>query len=181
MTVQYWCWDIGLSLFAVSIQIAITKVLETRQLAVNLGGSYSTAMKPARPIIALLVVLIIVEVSLFTLGSSSPLSTINQSVIVGFLFGFPTLLIGGLLVIRQQWIAMILVMYSTIALALDLATIVQESSQSSPHLAVLILTALSSLINFLIMAFGGHYALGFRPDIQPPEGRHPSLQSPASS
>ena len=83
--------------------------------------------------------------------------------------------------IRQQWIAMILVMYSTIALALDLATIVQESSQSSPHLAVLILIALSSLINFLIMVFGGHYALRLRPDIQPPEGRHPSLQSPASS
>ncbi len=181
MTVQDWCWDIGLSLFALSIKIAITKKLGTRQLAVDLGGSYSAAMRPARPIIGLLVVLIMVEVSLFVLGSSSPPSTIKKSVLVGFLFGFPTLLIGGLLVIRQQWIAMILVMYSTIALALDLATIVQESSQSSPHLAVLILIALSSLINFLIMVFGGHYALRLRPDIQPPEGRHPSLQSPASS
>ncbi len=144
------------------------------------GGSYSAAMRPARPIIGLLVVLIMVEVSLFILGSSSPLSTIKHSVLVGFLFGFPTLLIGGLLVIRQRWIPMISVMYSTIALALDLATIVQESSQSSPHLAVLILTALSSLINFLIMVYGGHCALRFRPDIQCSEGRHPRLQSPAS-
>ena len=74
MTVQDWCWDIGLSLFALSIKIAITKKLGTRQLAVDLGGSYSAAMRPARPIIGLLVVLIMVEVSLFVLGSSSPLN-----------------------------------------------------------------------------------------------------------
>ena len=181
MTVQYCCWNIGLSLFALFIKTLSPRYWGTRPLAVDLGGSYSAAMSPARPIIGLLVVLIMVEFSLIILGSSSPVSTIKQSVLVGFLFGFPTLLIGGLLVTRQQWIAMISVMYSTIALALDLATIVQESSQSSPHLAVLILIALSSLINFLIMVFGCHYALRFRPDIQPPEGRHPSLQSPASS
>lgn len=146
----------------------------------DLGGRYSAAMRQAHPIIGLLAVLIIVEASLFVLGSSSPLSTIKPNVLVGFLFGFPTLLIGGLLVIRQQWICMISVIYSTIALALDLSTIVQESSQSSPHLAMLILTVLSSLINFLIMIFGGRCLLSFSPDVQLPSGRHPSLQSPAS-
>ncbi len=137
-------------------------------------------MKAARPIIGLLVALITVEFSLFIIGSNSPLSTINQSVLVGFLFGVPTLLVGGLVVIRQQWVVMISIMYSTIALALDLATIVQEVSQSAPRSVTLLLTLVSSLVNFLIMIFGGRCALMFRPDQQPP-GRHPNLQSPASS
>lgn len=100
---------------------------------------------------------------------------------MGFLFGFPTLLVGGLLVSRQQWIVMVSVMYSTIALALDLATIVQEASQSEPRLLVLVLTLVSSLVNFLIMIFGGRCALTFRPKELPPAGPHPNLQSPASS
>ncbi|MBA3753381.1 MAG: hypothetical protein H0X01_04430 [Nitrospira sp.] len=138
-------------------------------------------MRATRPVIGLLVALIAVEVSLFILGSTSPLSTIKNSVLVGFLFGFPALLVGGLLVIRQQWIAMVAVLYSTIALALDMATIVQEASQPAPRSVVLALTLMSSLLNFLIMVFGGRCALTFRPDEQPPAGRHPNLQFPASS
>ncbi|MBA2485198.1 MAG: hypothetical protein H0V35_03720 [Nitrospira sp.] len=138
-------------------------------------------MRATRPVIGLLVALIAVEVSLFILGSTSPLSTIKNSVLVGFLFGFPALLVGGLLVIRQQWIAMVAVLYSTIALALDMATIVQEASQPAPRSVVLALTLMSSLLNFLIMVFGGRCALTFKPDEQPPAGRHPNLQFPASS
>jgi len=138
-------------------------------------------MRATRPVIGLLVALIAVEVSLFILGSTSPLSTIKNSVLVGFLFGFPALLVEGLLVIRQQWIAMVAVLYSTIALALDMATIVQEASQPAPRSVVLALTLMSSLLNFLIMVFGGRCALTFRPDEQPPAGRHPNLQFPASS
>lgn len=138
-------------------------------------------MRAIRPVIGLLVALIAVEASLFMPGSTAPLSTIKHSVLVGFLFGFPALLVGGLLVIRQQWIVMIAVMYSTIALALDLATIVQEASQSASRSVVLTLTLVSSLLNFLIMIFGGRCALTFRPGKQPPAGHHPNLQSPASS
>jgi hypothetical protein len=138
-------------------------------------------MRLAHPIIGLLVVLIMVEGSLLILGSTSSLSTIEHAVLVGFLICVPALLVGGLLLIHQQWIAMISVIYSTIALALDLATIVQESSQSSPHSVVLILTVLSSLVNFLIMIFGGRCAVSFKPDIQPPAGRLPNVQSSAPS
>ena len=112
---------------------------------------------------------------------SAPLSTIKHGVLVGFLFGFPALLVGGFLVIRKQWIAMVAVMYSTVALALDLATIVQEASQPAPRSVVLALTLVSSLLNFLIMIFGGRCALTVGPDERPPAGRHPNLQSPASS
>src|SRR5919112_723169 len=126
MTVQSWYLVIGPSLFAVPIENAPTKIRGTSQLAVDLGGSYSAAMRPAHPIVGLLVVLIMVEVSLFILGSEASLSTIEHTVLVGFLFCVPALLVGGLLLIHQQWIAMISVIYSTIALALDLATIIQE-------------------------------------------------------
>ncbi|MBI4001085.1 MAG: hypothetical protein HY348_04800 [Nitrospira defluvii] len=138
-------------------------------------------MSATRSVIALLLALIAVEASLFMFGSAVPLSIIKDGVLLGFLFGFPALLVGGLLVIRQQWIAMVAVMYSTIALALDLATIVQEASQPASRSVVLVLTLVSSLLNFLIMIFGGRCALTAGPDERPPAGRHPNLQSPASS
>jgi hypothetical protein len=175
MTVQSWYSVIGPSLFAVPIKNALTKIWGTSQLAVDLGGGYSAAMRPAHPIVGLLVVLIMVEVSLFRLGSGSSLSTIEHTVLVGFLFCVPALLVGGLLLIHQQWIAMVSVIYSTIALALDLATIVQEFNQSSPHLVVLILTVVSSLVNLLIMIFGGRCAISFKPDNPPPAGMLPNV------
>jgi len=84
-------------------------------------------------------------------------------------------------VIHQPWIVMAAVMYSTIALALDLATVVQEASQASPRPSILTLTLASSLLNFLIMIFGGRCALTVRPDERPPGGRQPNLQFPSSS
>lgn len=151
------------------------------QLAVGERGSYSAAMKAFRPVIALLVALIALEVILYLAGSTASLSTIREGVLLGFLFGFPTLLVGGLLVIRQPWVVMATVMYSTIALALDLATIVQEASQASPRPLILAFTLGSSLLNFLIMIFGGHCALSFRPDERPPVAPHPNVQFPSSS
>ena len=151
------------------------------QLAVGERDSYSAAMKAFRPVIALLVALIALEGILYRTGSTASLSTIREGVLVGFLFGFPTLLVGGLLVIRQHWVVMAAVMYGTIALALDLATIVQEASQASPRPLILALTLGSSLLNFLIMIFGGRCALSLRPDKRPPAAPHPNLQSPSSS
>lgn len=137
-------------------------------------------MVTTTPVIGLLVALIAVEASLFMVGSAAPLSTIKSGLLLGFLFGCPVLLVGGLLVIRQQWIAMVAVMYCTVALALDLATIVQEASQPAPRTAVLALTLASSLLNFLIMVFGGRCALTVESDEKPPAARRPNLQFPAS-
>ncbi len=138
-------------------------------------------MNASRPVIVLLIALIALEGILVTVESTSPLSTIRDGVLLGFLFGIPTLLVGGLLMIRQHWVVMGVVMYSTIALALDLATIVQEASQTSPHPIILALTVGSSLLNFLIMIFGGRCALTFRPDERPPGSPRPNLQFPSSS
>lgn len=154
---------------------------QRRKLAAGERRGYSAAMESARPVIALLAVLIALEGVLFGVGSAAPLSTIKDGVLLGFLFGFPTLLVGGLIMIRQPWTVMGAVIYSTIALALDLATIVQEASQGSPRVLILILTVVSSLLNFLIMIFGGRCVLTFQPGERPPGGPHPNLQFPSSS
>lgn len=138
-------------------------------------------MEAPRSVIALLIALLALEGIFFIVGSTSAGSTIRDGVLLGFLFGFPTLLIGGLIVIRKHWTVMAAVMYSTIALALDLATIVQEASQASPRVLILALTLGSSLLNFLIMILGGRYALTFQPGDRPPRGPHPNLQFPSSS
>lgn len=138
-------------------------------------------MNGTRPVIVLLTGLTALEALLFLFQSSSSASTIRDGLLLGFLFGIPALLIGGLVAIRKHWVVMAAVMYSTIALALDLATIVQEASQTAPRGTILALTVGSSVLNFLIMIFGGRCALTFRPDEQPPEAPHPNLQFPSST
>lgn len=137
-------------------------------------------MSGVRHVTVLLALLTALEAILFLLQSPTPLSTIREGVLAGFLFGVPTLLIVGLVTARKHWIVMATVMYSTIALALDLATIVQEVSQSAPHAIVLTLTVGSSFLNFLIMILGGRCALTFQPGERPPEDCHPNLQFPSS-
>ena len=138
-------------------------------------------MHHARPVIVLLIVLIALEGILFGIESNSSPSTIKEGVLLGFLFAFPAILIGGMLVIRQPWTVMAAVIYSTIALALDLATIVQEASQPAPSVIVLVLTVGSSLLNFLVMVFGGRCLLTFPPRDQPADSHLPKLHFPSSS
>ncbi|MCC6965661.1 MAG: hypothetical protein IT391_05200 [Nitrospira sp.] len=138
-------------------------------------------MHQARPVVVLLIVLMVLEGVLFGIESGSPLSTIKDGILLGFLFVLPALLLGCLVVIRQPWAVMGAVIYSTIALALDLATIVQEASQASPRVIVLVLVLGSSLVNFLIMVMGGRGLLTFQPDERPPGSRHSNYQFPSSS
>lgn len=152
-----------------------------RQLATGIRHGYSAPMHQTRPVLVLLTILIILEGILLGVESGSPLSTIKDGILLGFLFVLPTLLLGGLIVLRQPWAVMGAVIYSTIALALDLATIVQEASQASPRLIILVLILGSSLVNFLIMITGGRCLLTFEPDERPPGGHHSNHQSPSSS
>lgn len=138
-------------------------------------------MHLARPIVVLLIVLIFLEGILYRVESGSPLSTIKDGILVGFLFVLPTLLLGGLILIRQPWAVMGAVIYSTIALALDLATVVQEASQGSPRLLVLVLVLGSSLVNFLIMIMGGRCLLTYQPGERLPQSQQSEYQSPSSS
>lgn len=138
-------------------------------------------MPKARPIVVLLIILTLLEGLLFGVESSSSLSTIKDGILLGFLFVLPGLLLGGLIVLRQPWAVMGAVIYSTIALALDLATTVQESSQPSPRLIVLFLVLGSSLVNFLIMIIGGHCLLAYQPGPSPEKEPLPTHHYPPSS
>jgi hypothetical protein len=133
-----------------------------------------------RPVVVLLIALIVLESALFVVESASPLSTIKAGVLLGFLFGLPALLAGGMIALRQPWTVMGTVIYSTVALALDLATIVQEASLATPRMIVLMLILGSSLLNFLIMIMGGRCLLSFQPG-ERPRGGNPKLQFPSSS
>lgn len=152
----------------------------SREVAAGEDQDYSAVMIGVRPVIVLLATLTALEAVLFLLQSPAPLSTIREGALIGFLFGAPMVLIGGLVTARKPWIVMAAVMYSTIALALDLATIVQEASQSAPRAIVLTLTVGSSFLNFLIMIVGGRCAFTVQPGEQPRRGPHPNLQFPSS-
>ena len=61
-----------------------------------------------------------------------------------------------LLFSSQSWVLMASVMYGTIGLALDIATLVQEATLAEVREAVVILEGLSGVLNFLLIACGGY-------------------------
>lgn len=131
------------------------------------------------PLVLLLCAIVATEGGLRLVGSLPSQSSTQQSVLLGFLFGLPLLLVAGLLTNRRRWIGMATVMYSTVALALNLATIVQEAGRPSPAPLVLGLTLLSSVLNFLVMVFGGRFVLADGSDARPLQSPPPNPRFPS--
>ena len=75
-----------------------------------------------------------------------------------FQYGLP-LLIGGLCLTEKRWACMTAIIYGTIGLALDLATIVQSLTEEpvSPTFLVIILT--TALLSFFLIVLGGKFLL----------------------
>jgi hypothetical protein len=71
----------------------------------------------------------------------------------GFLVGLP-LLLAGLLLAGRRWAFMAAVMYGTIGLALDIATIVQELTHPAAG-GSLPASLASGLLNFVLILAGG--------------------------
>ncbi|HJU04710.1 MAG TPA: hypothetical protein VJ692_06110 [Nitrospiraceae bacterium] len=93
----------------------------------------------------------------------------------GFLVGMPVAL-AGLLAAGQRWALMAAVMYGTIGLALDISTIVQEITKTALPQTV-VLSAITGLLNFLLIAIGGRGFLDVVSRPSPPARRPPNLQS----
>lgn len=75
----------------------------------------------------------------------------------GFLFGIP-LILAGLLAAGARWAFMAGVMYGTIGLALDIATVVQDLTRSDAQrgvLPILWTSGLTGLLNCLLILIGG--------------------------
>jgi hypothetical protein len=73
------------------------------------------------------------------------------------------------------------VIYGTIGLALDIATLVQEATLAEVREAVVILGGLSGVFNFLLIACGGYAFLSEITAGHPVATRPPNPPSPFSS
>lgn len=88
-------------------------------------------------------------------GAHAPSGTWTHRLIWdGFLVGMPVAL-AGLLAGGQRWALMAGVIYGTIGLALDISTIVQILTRQNDHPAMIVMSAVTGLLNFLLIVIGG--------------------------
>ncbi len=81
-------------------------------------------------------------------------SDLHRSIWYGFQFGLPAL-VGGICLTGKRWAAMVGVMYGTIGLALDVATVIQSMISATDSLHFVGLILLTALCNVLLIVIGG--------------------------
>ncbi len=92
----------------------------------------------------------------------------------GFLFGIP-LILAGFLAAGARWAFMAGVMYGTIGLALDIATVVQDLTRPEAQrevLRILWASSITGLLNCLLILIGGRGLLDVG-SIGTPQGDRP--------
>jgi hypothetical protein len=97
----------------------------------------------------------------------------------GFLFGIP-LILAGFLATGARWAFMAGVIYGTIGLALDIATVVQDLTNPDAQrgvLRILWASGLTGLLNCLLILIGGRGLLDVGPSGTPPGGLPPNPPS----
>ena len=95
----------------------------------------------------------------------------------GWWIGFLVLLPLGLAILvwlELRWTAMACVIYATVGLALDLATVVQILTRETDVFTSLMISLVSGLLNFLLIVFGGRSFLDLPLAPPPRESRPPS-------
>lgn len=97
---------------------------------------------------------------------------------IGFFILLP-LALAVLIGLHVRWAAMACVMYGTVGLALDVATIVQVLTKDSEVGVFLIANVVSGLFNFLLIVFGGRSFLDVAQGPMPLEARPPSPPFPS--
>ena len=116
----------------------------------------------------------------FMVAGDTPTPKPASWVWIGFLIGLP-LLLTALIGFHLRSAAMLVVMYATIGLALDIATFVQEMSRPEGGMIIISAALLSATINFLLIACGGQAVLGGKSGEQLEVTRRPNPPSPLSS
>ena len=97
-----------------------------------------------------------------------------------YLLAFPIAL-AGLVWMGWSWTAMACVIYGTIGLALDLATITSILGGQGEPGALFLFSAMSGIVNFSLMLFGGRAFFHALQGTTLPVSRPPSPPSPSSS
>ena len=91
------------------------------------------------------------------------------------------LALAGLVWMGWSWTAMACVIYGTIGLALDLATITSILGGQGEPGALFLFSAMSGIVNFSLMLFGGRAFFHSLQGTALPVSRPPSPPSPSSS
>ena len=102
---------------------------------------------------------------------------LSQALWIVFLILLPLGLIGPVWM-AWRWSAMACVIYGTIGLALDLATLVSIAPHLDEEIATAALSGLSGLANFFLILFGGRSFLHLPSKVSPPESHPPNPPSP---
>jgi len=125
---------------------------------------------------SLLGILVIEAGVLFNMGNASTMPGITWR--IGFFILLP-LALAVLIWLQFRWAAMVCVIYATVGLAMDLATIVQLPTQDLDTIHFLITSVISGLFNFLLIVFGGRWLLDVGQESTPPKSHSPSPPSPS--
>ncbi len=125
----------------------------------------------------LLIGTFIVETGFFLVESGMPTEP-GMTWRIGFFILMPLALVV-LIWLRLRWAAMVCVIYATVGLALDIATIIQVTTKDSEMGVSLIANVISGLFNFFLIVFGGRSFLDVGPEPMPRESRPPNPPSPS--
>jgi len=137
-------------------------------------------MKQVGPILVILAILCLVGAWSVSFGRPAHQQAPLNPIWLGFLVLVPIVL-GVLIWLEQPWAAMVCVIYGTVGLALDLATIVHVLTKDSLGDAALLRSGISGALNFLLIVFGGRCFLEVHLGPPPPGSRPPNPPSPLSS
>lgn len=97
---------------------------------------------------------------------------------IGF-FTLMPLALAVLIWLQLRWAALVCVIYATVGLALDVATVAQVLTKDSGLGVFLAANAVSGLFNFLLIVFGGRSFLDVGQGPTPLESRPPNPPSPS--
>jgi hypothetical protein len=112
------------------------------------------------------------------LVTPAPLAmSLTQALWIVFLILLPLGLIGPVWM-DWRWSAMACVIYGTISLALDLATLVSIAPHLDGEMSTAALSGLSGLANFFLILLGGRAFLHLPSELSPPGSLPPNPPSP---
>lgn len=128
-------------------------------------------------LLASLLGILVIEVGVLFSVNSAP-TTPSVTWRIGFFILLP-LALAVLIWLQFRWAAMVCVIYATVGLAMDLATIVQLPTQDLDTIHSLITSGISGLFNFLLIVFGGRWLLDVGQESMPPKSHSPNPPSPS--
>jgi hypothetical protein len=128
-------------------------------------------------VLSLLIGSLIVETGLLFLEQSTFTSP-GMAWRIGFFILLP-LALAVLIGLGLRWAVMVCVIYATVGLAMEVATIVQVLTKDSEVGVSLVANIISGLFNFLLIVFGGRSFLGVDQGPMPLEPHPPNPPFPS--